>query len=48
MDWYNIIKGFYPRLWSKEWVADAVVCEKITPEQYKEITGEEYEQDKGN
>lgn len=43
MDWYNSIKGWYERgYWTKEMVAEAVQYGKITPEQYKEITGEDY------
>ncbi len=45
MDWFKTIKWFYSdRLWSKSQVDDAVVKGKITAEQYKEITGEEYEE----
>lgn len=29
--------------WSKKWVKSAVVKDKITAEEYREITGEEYE-----
>lgn len=29
--------------WSKKWVKNAVVKGKITAEEYREITGEEYE-----
>lgn len=42
MDWFAKIKGFYPKYWTKEMVASAVVAGKITEEQYKEIVGEEY------
>ncbi|MEC2233896.1 MULTISPECIES: XkdX family protein [Bacillus subtilis group] len=43
MDWYNSIKGWYAQgFWTKEMVAMAVRYRKITPEQYKEITGEDY------
>ncbi|MCY7933166.1 XkdX family protein [Bacillus subtilis] len=42
MDWFNYIKGFYEKdLWTKERVYN-VVGKRITEEQYKEITGEEY------
>lgn len=41
MDWYKIIKWFYDNgLWTKEQVVDAVSKEKITVNQYKQITGE--------
>ena len=40
---YEKIKRFYDMgLWSKEQVRNAVEKDIITPEQYKEITGEEY------
>lgn len=40
MDWFALIKRFYPKYWTKEMVADAVVAEKITAAQYEEIVGE--------
>ena len=42
MDWLRMIKSFYPKYWTKSMVADAVLAEKITPEHYKEITGDKY------
>lgn len=43
IDWYSNIKRFYERkLWTKSMVGDAVFAGKITEEQYKEITGEDY------
>lgn len=40
---YDTIKSFYKmKLWTKEMVADGVKCSRITAEQYKEITGEDY------
>lgn len=40
---YQKIKKYYEAgLWNKEMVANAVVKGKITAEQYKEITGEDY------
>lgn len=42
MDWYALIKRFYPKYWDKNMVADAVVAEKITAAQYEEIVGEPY------
>lgn len=42
MNWFNMIKGFYPLFWNKKMVADAVVCGKITETQYEEIVGELY------
>ena len=42
--WYQKIKEYYDKgLWNIEMVKNAVVKEKITPEQYKEITGDVYE-----
>lgn len=41
--WFARIQKFYDqRLWTKNMVADGVVVGKITPEQYFDITGEEY------
>lgn len=37
-----MIKDFYPKYWNAKKVGDAVIYGKITPEQYKEITGDEY------
>lgn len=42
MDWFENIKKWYPDLWDIERVRNAVVKGKITAEQFKEITGEEY------
>lgn len=43
MDWYESIKQWYAdEFWSKDMVKDGVRYGKITPEQYKEITGEDY------
>lgn len=43
MDWFTMIKGFYDKnLWTKEQVYDAVVKQKITSDQFKTITGEDY------
>lgn len=40
---YDLIKKNYEKgLWSKQMVAMAVKKGIITPEQYKEITGEDY------
>lgn len=38
----KINKWFKLGLWTKEMVADAVVKGKISEEDYKEITGEDY------
>jgi hypothetical protein len=42
MDWFALIQRFYPKYWTKNMVADAVVADKITPAQYDEIVGEPY------
>lgn len=36
------IEKWYPKLWNKEMVKNAVKKGVITPAEYKEITGEEY------
>ncbi|WBY39823.1 XkdX family protein [Bacillus subtilis] len=42
IDWFSDIKYFYEKnLWTKKQVYD-VVGKRITPEQYKEITGDDY------
>lgn len=42
INWYEEIKNFYPNSWDKDMVKVAVEKSKITPEQYKEIIGEDY------
>jgi len=43
VDWYKTVKGFYDDgLYTKEQVAMFVVKGKITPQQYKDITGDDY------
>lgn len=43
MNWYKKIKDYYSRkLWNIEQVRVAVEKGKITEEEYKEITGEDY------
>ena len=40
---FNKVKNYYDRgLWNKTMVANAVVKEWITAEEYEEITGEVY------
>ena len=42
---FNLVKKYYEQgLWSKRRVHDAVLKDWITAEEYKEITGEEYEE----
>lgn len=43
MNWFDMISRFYPKYWTKEMVGDAVKAEKITAEEYKQITGDVYE-----
>lgn len=41
--WYERIKRFHDAgLWTVEMVAEGVRCRKITEEEFKTITGEEY------
>jgi hypothetical protein len=42
MNWFDMISRFYPKYWTKSMVADAVVAEKITAEQYEQIVGDVY------
>lgn len=40
---FEKIKEYYQSgLWSKAWVRNAVVKGKITADEYREITGEDY------
>jgi uncharacterized XkdX family phage protein len=44
MNWYEKIKYYYELgLWNITMVRNAVLKEKITPEQYKEIIGFDYQ-----
>ena len=40
---FEMAKDYYPKLWGELRIRMLCEFEKITPEQYKEITGEEYE-----
>lgn len=43
MNWFEKIKKYYDAsLWTGRMVGNAVVKKKITVEQYKKITGEDY------
>ncbi|AVM24320.1 MULTISPECIES: XkdX family protein [Bacillus] len=43
INWYELIKSFYDEgSWSKERVYNTVAAGRITPEQYEQITGEQY------
>lgn len=39
---YEMAKKYYPRLWDRDRLIALVQADKLTAEQYKEITGEEY------
>ncbi|KIN34451.1 MULTISPECIES: XkdX family protein [Bacillus subtilis group] len=48
MNWYEIIKDYYNDgngVWDEYRVKQAVIKGKITPEEYKEITGKDYIED---
>ena len=38
---FEMAKNYYPRLWNINRIKQLVEAGKITPEQYKEITGED-------
>lgn len=40
---YEMAKKNYPRLWNIDMLRNLVDKGRITPEQFKEITGEDYE-----
>lgn len=40
---FEKIKGWYPKLWNETMVKNAVKKGIITKEEFKEITGHEYE-----
>lgn len=43
MSWFEKIKKYYDAgLWTEKMVSNAVAKKKITAEQYKEITGTDY------
>ena len=43
MDWFEKIKSYYDSgFWNIEWVRNAAKMNKITPEEFLQITGEEY------
>lgn len=44
MSWFEKVKFYYERgLWDIERVKNAVIKGKITVEQFKEITGQDYD-----
>ncbi|HDR4614630.1 TPA: XkdX family protein [Bacillus cereus] len=44
LDFYEVCTMYYPEFYSKEDVAVFVQCNKITPEQYEQITGSVHKQ----
>lgn len=40
---YNTVKRYYPKYYTKDDVKTFVRAGQLTPEEYKEITGEAYE-----
>lgn len=43
MNAYEMAKKYYPALWKIDRLKKLVEAGKLTEEQYKEITGEDYE-----
>ncbi len=43
MSVFEMAKKYYPKLWDKKRLATLVKAGKLTAEEYKEITGEDYE-----
>lgn len=41
----ELAKKYYPRLWGKDRLAALVAAGKLTIEQYKEITGDTYQEE---
>lgn len=42
MSAYELAKKYYPTLWDKDRLIKLVKVGKLTAEEYKEITGEDY------
>jgi len=42
MNVYELVKKYYPVLWPIERLKALVAANKLTAEQYKEITGDDY------
>ncbi len=42
MNILELAKKYYPRLWSRERIEALVKAGKLTAEEYKAVTGEEY------
>lgn len=43
MSIYQLAQKYYPDLWDKNRLKMLVEANRLTPTQYKEITGEDYE-----
>lgn len=41
----DLVKLYYPKYWSKDYLKKLVVLKKITKTFYKEVTGETYKED---
>ena len=44
MSTFEMAKKYYPTLWNTERIKNLVRKGKLTPEQFKEITGEDYDE----
>ena len=42
---YKLAKEYYPAFWNITKLKELVAANLLTPEEFKEITGEEYEDD---
>ena len=43
MSVFELAQKYYPQLWSKERIVTLVAAGKLTSDEYKKITGEDYE-----
>lgn len=46
LDAYELAKKYYPKYWDESRLANLTRLKKLTPEQYKEITGMDYQEEK--
>lgn len=44
---YELAKGYYPTYWGIEQIMALTKAGKLTPEEYLDITGQEYVEDQG-
>ena len=42
MNWFRMAKSFYPKYWTEDDLQLLVSQDKLTKEQYKELTGKDY------